>query len=95
MIGRIFKYPLSGGSVTQIQMPVGSVVLHFEAMECGVCMWAMSSGSESKTETRKFRMVATGEVFDFKGSKYYQTVTEIDPWDSLKPRVSHIFEVPA
>ena len=89
MTQAIHKFQLPEGKAHKISMPVGSKVLDFQYQNGTICMWAIVQEGAfpvTKRMTRRFRIVGTGEAYDFQGRKYQQTLQDGD-------EVWHIFEV--
>lgn len=59
---QIFKYIVQPGSF-ELELPKRSTVLSVDSQHADSVLWALIDVDEKETETRKFRIVATGEKF--------------------------------
>ena len=82
----IFKYPLPS-PVSDVALPVGSVVLAFDLQRGSPTLWALVDETVER-ETRTFHVLATGQPFGGVGLRYIGTGQNED--GSL---VLHCFEV--
>lgn len=55
----VWKYELPIGSCVT-HMPIGAKVLHVDAQNENLCLWAQVNPSETRKEARKFIAVGTG-----------------------------------
>lgn len=88
MIGIIYKYTLVAYSRTEINTPVGSIILSCQAQRDQICIWVLSNMDELKTEKRSFITQGTGHKMDFGQMVYIGTVQLNGGYD-----VQHVFEV--
>lgn len=80
----IYKYQLSNGGATTIDMPIGAQILCVQTQDGFLCLWALINPSAPK-ESRRFEVYGTGWEMTSPPGKYIGTVQE-------GPYVLHVFE---
>ena len=80
----IYKYPVMPDA--QLELPVGAQILSVATQRDTPHIWALVD-PEAATETRTFRTVPTGHVFDPTGYTYIGTFHDVSGW-----MVFHLFE---
>jgi hypothetical protein len=89
---KIYRYKLYKHEVLEVEMPAGSTVVHAEAMDrFSFCMWAVVDHSSEKTETRRFKLVHTGDEFQIPVI-YHKTIVDRDTWGG-NTLVYHLLEL--
>jgi hypothetical protein len=91
MTEAIYKYELSDTGTAEVTMPKGAKILDFQYQRNGfspqLVVWAIVNIDEVEHVTRRFRILATGQLYDFKGRKYKKTLQDDGGL------VWHIFEI--
>lgn len=75
MKAAVWKYTLPLAPAVpeiDISMPKGATIVHVAAQREDVALWALCN-PEAAGESRRFRVVVTGEVFDQTGMLYVGT----------------------
>ncbi len=87
----IYKYPVQLDAVqsnASIDLPVGAHILSVAVQgQKTLCVWALVD-PEAPKDTRRFRIIATGERFDPTGMTYIGTFHGVAGW-----MVFHLFEM--
>lgn len=55
----IYKYPVSVGP-NLLELPIGTKIIHFDAVGDSLRLWAEIPNPDSRTTTRTFRVYGTG-----------------------------------
>ncbi len=82
----IYKFPLSVGDESEINMPSGSEILTVQVQDNKICIWAKVDLGSTTLQVRTFRVVGTGHPFDPKLTYIGTVLIGLFVW--------HIFEVP-
>ena len=65
----IYKYKLlKGFEVQEIKLPLGSEILDFQVQRDDIVFWAIINKENPYSEIRKFRILMTGQDFEYKTS---------------------------
>ena len=88
----IYKYPMADTGTAEVSLPVGAKILDFQFQNNGfagdqLVLWAIVDCNCTEFKVRKFRILATGECYDFKDRKYRKTLQD------RAGLVWHIFEI--
>lgn len=84
----VYKYPVIG-VMGHIEMPKGSKILHVGFQNRELFVWALVDVSEAETETRCFRLVATGGIIHT--SEIKQFIGTV--FENYGGYVWHVFEI--
>jgi hypothetical protein len=90
MMKTIYKYELELHTpIAQVEVPVGAQVLHFDAQDNRLYLWALVDPSAAATTRLRFHVVGTGHSLDeSKGLVYRATILMYSG-----ALVLHIFEI--
>jgi len=90
----IHKHKLRITKIRQtFNIPKSAIILDFQFQDEELCMWVLLDTEKQKDE-RTFRLIGTGEGFDYTRLHYYKTVqhTINVVGEGLMTLVWHIFE---
>lgn len=92
MTQAVYKYPMADQGTSEVSLPVGAKILDFQFQNNGfagdqLVLWAVVNTEPVGYKVRKFRILATGQAYDFKDRKYKKTLQD------RAGLVWHIFEI--
>ena len=87
MVKVIYKYEFTTSDMLELDLPVGSEVLHVDSQRDTVCLWVSLDVNEKRSEHRTFQTIGTGHPFKAESMRHLGTVKTFD--DTF---IWHIYE---